>query len=66
MFKVRTFEKNIFFFCKNEFLPAEGRLPRYNMYMKIISIAQTLTVWQVDKTQKIGKFSTFWETNFAP
>ena len=64
MFKVRTFEKNHFFLQKWQFLPAEGRLPRYNIYMKIISIAQTLAVWQVDRTQKIGKFSSFWEPGF--
>ena len=33
--------------------------------MKIISIAQTLVVWQVDKNKKIGKFSYFFEPNFA-
>ena len=33
--------------------------------MKIISISQTLAVWQVDKNQKIGKFSSFFEPNFA-
>ena len=33
--------------------------------MKIISISQTFAVWQVDKNQKIGKFSSFFEPNFA-
>ena len=33
--------------------------------MKIISISQTFAVWQVDKNQKIGKFSSFFEPDFA-
>ena len=62
--KSELLKKIIFFLQKWQFLPAEGRLPRYNIYMKIISIAQTLAVWQVDRTQKIGKFSSFWEPGF--
>ena len=68
--------KKFIFFCKYDSfyllirgywdtIPAESRLPRYNIYMKIISISQTLAVWQVDKNQKIGKFSSFFEPDFA-